>query len=152
MGIIHQMHDLHVTGRSTLCWYYLYSCMLWDWHNISDCDCQHGISYYPIYCSRLGVSVWIVSAEFGSPRFCWVHFSLFLCLSVVHGEFHWRICSTLLFAQNFGTNLRLVLSIWNLYWDLNLRLGTWIENLDLQLGLTHLWRWSSFYNCHTSTN
>ena len=30
--------------------------------------------YYPIYCSRLGVSVWIVSAEFVSSRFCRVQF------------------------------------------------------------------------------
>ena len=42
--------------------------------NISDCDCQHGISYYCIYRSRLGVSVWIVSAEFISSRFCRVQF------------------------------------------------------------------------------
>ena len=38
--------------------------------NTSDFDCQHGISYHPIYHSRLGVSVWIVSAEFISSCFC----------------------------------------------------------------------------------
>ena len=42
--------------------------------NISDCDCQHGRSYYCIYRSRLGVLVWIVSAEFVSSRFCRVQF------------------------------------------------------------------------------
>ena len=81
----------------------------------SDCDCQHGISYYRIYRSRFDVSVWIVSAEFVSSRFC---------------------C---------------VLDTWNFYWDLNLRLGTWTGNLDLQLGLTHLSNLSCFYNCKTST-
>ena len=38
--------------------------------NISDCDCQHGISYYQIYHFRFGVLVWIVSAEFVSSCFC----------------------------------------------------------------------------------
>ena len=37
--------------------------------NISDYDCQHGISYHRIYHLRFGVSVWIVSAEFLSSRF-----------------------------------------------------------------------------------
>ena len=77
MRIIHQMLDFHVTGVSTLCWYYLCNCMLLDWYNISDCDCQHGISYYRIYRLRLGVSVWIVSAEFVSSRFCRVQFQCF---------------------------------------------------------------------------
>ena len=105
---------------------------------ISDCDCQHGMSYYCIYRLTLGVS--------DMDHFCWIWFFsfllssfqfAFLCMSAVHGEFDWRISSSL-FARNFGTNLWLVLGTWNLYWDLNFLLGTWTGNLDLQLGLAYL--------------
>ena len=67
------MHDLHVTGGSTLCWYYLYDCVSWDWYNNSDCDCQHGwniiLSYLMFetrcctYVSFLQSSFFLISAN-----------------------------------------------------------------------------------------
>ena len=58
----------------------------------TDCDCQHGISYYRIYRSRLGVSDMdcfcrILFLSFLPSKFQFA----FLCMSAVHGEFDWRI-------------------------------------------------------------
>ena len=79
MGMVHQMHNLHVTVvhcASINCT--IACCGIGT--IIPDCDCQHGILYYRIYHSRLGISVWIVSAELNSG-----------CFFEVHGEFDWRI-------------------------------------------------------------
>ena len=62
----------------------------------SDCDCQHGISYYRIYRSRFGVSVWIVSAEFVSSRCCW---------TLSTWNLYWDL------------NFRFVLETWIFNWD-----------------------------------
>ena len=74
---------------------------------------------------NLVFQIWIISAKFGSSRFCWVNFSLFLCMSVVHGEFVWRICSSLTVCSQFlyesSTWIR----------NLKLVLGTWIFNYEL---------------------
>ena len=116
MGMVHQLHNLHVTGVSTLCWYYLYQCMLWDWHNISDCDCQHEISYCRIYRSRFGIS--------DMDRFCWVKFRLFLLRFMV------------IWLENLPfPNGLLATSVW--IFNLNSELETCTPNLDLQLW-THI--------------
>ena len=86
--------------------------------NISDCDCQHRISYCHIYHLRLSIS--------GMYRFCWVNFSLRFfswvqfMVSLI-GEF----AVLKRFAPNFGMDLQLEFGTWNLYWDLDLQLGTW---------------------------
>ena len=46
--------QLHVAGVSTWWLYHLHNCMLLDlYNNIPNCDCEHGISYYSTYRSRL---------------------------------------------------------------------------------------------------
>ena len=111
MGIIHQIHDLHVTGGNTLCWYYLYNCMLWDWDNnswlwLSAWNIVLSYLSFEARCFRHGLFllnlVLHVSAEF--------IFGLFLCMSEVHSEFDWRICSSLTvcsqFWYEFSTGIR----------------------------------------------
>ena len=127
MEIIYQMYDLHVTCVSTLWWYYLHNCMLWDWYtNIPDCDCEHGIWHYYIYLSWLGVS--------DNYHFCWIWFFSFLLVNfslcffswvLYKVRLSWRICSSL--------TIRL-----QLRYESSLVLRTWTGNLDLQLGPTYL--------------
>ena len=85
--------QLHVTCVNT-CWlYHLHNCMLQDWYNnISNSDCEHGISYYSTYRSRLCFSdIDCFCMDFVSSRFCWVICSLSFypcqCISWVCG-FH----------------------------------------------------------------
>ena len=72
------MHDLHVTGVSTWWLYPLHNCMLRDWYNnIPNCDCEHGISYYSTYRSRLCfLDIDRSCMDFISSRLCWVICSL----------------------------------------------------------------------------
>ena len=95
--------------------------------------------YIIIFIVRNSVfQLWIVSAEFGSSRFCRVQFILFLCMSAVHGEFDLRICSSLALWSQFrcesstGTRyLKLVLglefSTRNMDWKLWSSTGTHIS-------------------------
>ena len=75
--------QLHVTGVSTWWLYDLHSCMLRDWYNnIPNCDCEHGISYYSNYRSRLCFSdIHRFCMDLISSSFCWVICSLsfYLC-------------------------------------------------------------------------
>ena len=84
---------------------------------IPDCDCQHGILYYHIDRSRLGIS--------DMDRFCWVKFRLFLCGS------RWVWLENLPFSNSLLATL-----VW--IFNLNLELETCAGNLDLQLG-THIY-------------
>ena len=89
--IIDQIHNLHVTGMSTWCLYYLHNCMLQMCVHDDGIICTiacYGIRTmiflivtvnpeYHIIVLIVRDSVfqlWIVSAEFGSSRFCWVQF------------------------------------------------------------------------------
>ena len=120
------MHDLHVTGRSTFGWYYLYNCMLWDCYNnswlwLSTWNVILSYLSFETLCFRYGSFklnlILLVSAEFISVCFfAWVRFTLSFI-----GEF----AVLKLFDRNIGMNLRLVLGTWNLHWNLNFRLGTW---------------------------
>ena len=82
---------------------------------IPDCDCQHGILYYHIDRSWLGIS--------DMDRFCWVKFRLFLCGS--------RWLENLPFSNSLLATL-----VW--IFNLNSELETCAGNLDLQLG-THIY-------------
>ena len=77
---------------------------------IPDCDCQHGIFYYRIHCSRLGIS--------DMNRFCWVKFQLFLCSS------WWVWWENLPFFNGLLATL-----VW--IFNLNLELETCAGDLDL---------------------
>ena len=71
MEIIHHMHDLHITGGSTLCWYYLSNWKLWDWYNNS----WLWLSTWNIILSYLLFE----TRCFRYERFCWILlFSLLL--------------------------------------------------------------------------
>ena len=87
--------------------------------------------------------IWIVSAEFGSSRFCWVQLSLFLCMSAVHGEYDWRSCSSLIvysqFRYEFSTG------IWSLKLVLGLEFST--GNLDWNPHICRCGQNMFFYNC-----
>ena len=90
MGIVHQMHNLYVTKVWVHC--AGISCTIACYGIgtiIPDCNCQYLILYYCIYLSRLGVSVWIISAEFFSSRFCWVlgTWNLFVRRVILHSPF-----------------------------------------------------------------
>ena len=105
---------------------------------IPDYLCQHGISHYRIYRSRLGVSVLIVllnlfllvSGEF--------NFSLFLCMIANHGEFDWIICSSLTVCSQ----LRYGSSTVTRHLKLVLELGCSTRNPHICYGQNMF-----FYNC-----
>ena len=135
--VLDYMTMVHVTGVSTWGFYmkcmicklrlvhknYLYNCMSWDWYNnilIVIVNMEYHIIVLMARDSVFQIS--IVSAEFGSSRFCWVNFSLCF-FAWVCSMVRWRICSSL--------------TVWSqlLYESLT---GTWTGNLDLQLGPTYL--------------
>ena len=120
MGIIYQMHDLHVTGVSTRWWYYLHNYMLCHWYNnIPNCDCGHGISYYSIHSSWLFFQISIISDEYGSSRA-----NCSLCFSAcMRFKVRWRICCSL--------------TVWSQLWYES-STGTRIFNWELGLGPTYI--------------
>ena len=112
MGIVYQMHDLHVTGVSTRWLYHcLHNWMLRDWYyNIPNSDCEHGISYYSTYHSRLCFSdIDRFCMDFVSSRLCWIICSLsfYPCqrISWVCG-FH-NLLSFAIAATSFDLGLKL---------------------------------------------
>ena len=87
--------------------------------------------------------IWF-TAEFCSSRFCWVHFSLFLCLSVVHGEFDWRICSSPTVCSQF----RYESSTGTRYLKLVLQHEIMTGNLDWNPHICRCGQNMFFYNCY----
>ena len=99
-GLYTKCMILQVTVGSTLCWYYLHNCLLWDWYNNSWLWLSTWISYYRINCSRLSIS--------DMDRFCWVNFSLFVfdCYSALE-----TCIETWIFDWELG------LDTWIFIWD-----------------------------------
>ena len=132
MGIIYQMHNLHITV-STWWLYHLHNCMLWDWYNnVPNCDCEHGIWYYRTYHLRLGFS--------DIDRFCCIWCFLFLLLIAV-GFLAWVRFKVSLGLENVPFSNCLIatsICIFNLDSELGLGLksstGTLIFNWD-----PHIW-------------
>ena len=103
--------------------------------NISDCDCQHEISYYCIYCSRPSVS--------DMYHFYWVNFNLCF-FSWMHSRWVWLenlpfsngLLATLVWIFNLNSELETCTGTWIFNWELGLE--TWIFNWDLGLEPTYL--------------
>ena len=144
MWIIHQMHDLHVTGNIFPITCYGIGTIL------PDCDCQHGIFYYHIYRSQLCVS--------DMDRFCWIWFFSFLQSSVQFVSLHecgslWVSLENLQFSSSL---IAISVRIFDWYSVLETCTGTWI--FDWEHGLeTLIFNWDPhtcrcgqnmlFYNC-----
>ena len=94
---------------------------------ISDCDCQHGMTYYRIYHSRLGVS--------DMNRFCWIWFFSFLLSSFQFVSLHECGSRWVWFKNLKFSNCLLGISVWIFDWYTVLETctGTWI--IDWELGL-----------------
>ena len=137
MGIIYQMHNLHVTVST---WrLYLHNCMLWDCHNnIPNCDCEHGILYYRTHRS------WLCFSDF--DRFCWILFFSFLLLIAV-GFFAWVQFKVSLGLENVQFSNGMITTSMRIF-DLDSELGLGLESstwtrifnwdLDLQRGPTYM--------------
>ena len=139
--IIGQMHNFHFTGMSTWCLYYLHDCMLQMRVNDDGIICTIAINgirtmtflivivnpeYHIIFLIVRDsvILLWSVSAEFGSPHFCWVQFQ-FASLHECDSRYVW-----LENWQFYNCLLTISVQIFDCCSVLEICIGTWIFNCE----------------------